>query len=63
MVFLYYFSHNFAQFKTRNLDCKKQKMPHFRIETNVPKSKIPEDFVTKAVPILAKSLGKPEQVN
>ncbi|CAH2093926.1 unnamed protein product [Euphydryas editha] len=36
-------------------------MPHLRIETNVPKSQIPQDFVTKAVPILAKSLGKPEQ--
>ncbi|XP_047520582.1 macrophage migration inhibitory factor-like [Pieris napi] len=35
-------------------------MPHFRIETNVPKSKIPHDFVTKTVPVLAKALGKPE---
>ncbi|KAG6442987.1 hypothetical protein O3G_MSEX002681 [Manduca sexta] len=35
-------------------------MPHFRIETYVPKSQIPPDFVTKAVPILAKALGKPE---
>lgn len=38
-------------------------MPHFRIETNVPRSKIPEDFVTKAVPVLAKALGKPEQAS
>lgn len=38
-------------------------MPHFRIETNVPKNKIPLDFVTKAVPVLAKALGKPEQVS
>lgn len=38
-------------------------MPYFRIETNVPKSKIPEDFVTKAVPVLAKALGKPESVS
>ncbi|KOB66158.1 Macrophage migration inhibitory factor [Operophtera brumata] len=37
-------------------------MPHFRIETNVPRIKIPADFVTKAVPVLAKALGKPEQV-
>lgn len=37
-------------------------MPHFRIETNVPRSKIPQDFVLKAVPVLAKALGKPEQV-
>lgn len=37
-------------------------MPHFRIETNVLKSKIPKDFVTKALPVLAKALGKPEQV-
>lgn len=36
-------------------------MPHFRIETNVPRSKIPQDFVLKAVPVLAKALGKPEQ--
>ncbi|CAG9559262.1 unnamed protein product [Danaus chrysippus] len=36
-------------------------MPHLRIETNVSKSKIPEDFVTKAIPILANSLGKPAQ--
>lgn len=38
-------------------------MPHFRIETNVSKNKIPPDFVTKAVPVLAKALGKPEQVS
>lgn len=37
-------------------------MPHFRIETNVSKVKIPVDFVTKAVPVLAKALGKPDQV-
>lgn len=37
-------------------------MPHFRIETNVPKGKIPTGFVIKAVPVLAKALGKPEQV-
>lgn len=37
-------------------------MPYFRIETNVPKSKIPQDFVTKALPVLAKALGKPEKV-
>ena len=37
-------------------------MPHFRIETNLPKSKIPQDFVSKAIPVLAKALGKPEQV-
>ncbi|KAJ8712679.1 hypothetical protein PYW08_007983 [Mythimna loreyi] len=36
-------------------------MPHFRIETNVPRSKIPQDFVLKAVPVLAKALGKPEK--
>lgn len=37
------------------------KMPHFRIETNVPRSQIPATFVQKAVPVLAKALGKPEQ--
>ncbi|XP_041971649.1 macrophage migration inhibitory factor-like [Aricia agestis] len=36
-------------------------MPHLRIETNLPRSKIPQNFVTKAVPILAQALGKPEQ--
>ncbi|CAB3222225.1 unnamed protein product [Arctia plantaginis] len=36
-------------------------MPHFRIETNLSSDKIPEDFVLKAVPVLAKALGKPEQ--
>ncbi|KAI5634220.1 macrophage migration inhibitory factor (MIF) domain-containing protein [Phthorimaea operculella] len=36
-------------------------MPHFRIETNVPKSKVPQDFLTKAVSVLAKTVGKPEQ--
>ncbi|CAG9104034.1 unnamed protein product [Plutella xylostella] len=35
-------------------------MPHFRIETNLSKSKVPQDFVTKAIPVLAKALGKPE---
>nr|XP_037872130.1 macrophage migration inhibitory factor isoform X1 [Bombyx mori] len=36
-------------------------MPHFRIETNISRSKIPADFVVKAIPVLAKALGKPEQ--
>ncbi|XP_013184045.1 macrophage migration inhibitory factor [Amyelois transitella] len=36
-------------------------MPHFRIETNLPRNKIPQDFVAKVVSVLAKSLGKPEQ--
>ncbi|KAH9632702.1 hypothetical protein HF086_016901 [Spodoptera exigua] len=36
-------------------------MPHFRIETNVSRSQIPANFVQKAVPVLAKALGKPEQ--
>lgn len=37
-------------------------MPHLRIETNVPKSKVPEDFVVKAAAVVAKTLGKPESV-
>lgn len=37
-------------------------MPHFRIETNLTSDEIPKDFVLKAVPVLAKALGKPEQV-
>lgn len=37
-------------------------MPHLRIETNVARNQIPQDFVTKAIPVLAKALGKPEQV-
>ncbi|KAF9815767.1 hypothetical protein SFRURICE_009284 [Spodoptera frugiperda] len=42
-------------------DRQQNKMPHFRIETNVPRSQIPATFVQKAVPVLAKALGKPEQ--
>ncbi|KAL4720159.1 hypothetical protein ACJJTC_012463 [Scirpophaga incertulas] len=36
-------------------------MPHFRIETNVSRDNIPKDFVSKAIPILAKILRKPSQ--
>ncbi|GBP66482.1 Macrophage migration inhibitory factor [Eumeta japonica] len=42
------------------LSSPRQRIP-LRIETNVPKSKVPQDFVDKAIPILAKALGKPAQ--
>jgi len=35
-------------------------MPHLRIETNVPKEKIPPNFAKEACSLLAKLLGKPE---
>ncbi|XP_073955132.1 macrophage migration inhibitory factor-like [Choristoneura fumiferana] len=37
-------------------------MPHFQIQTNLPRSKIPQDFVYKSVPILAKILDKPVEL-
>ncbi|KAK7871742.1 hypothetical protein R5R35_014015 [Gryllus longicercus] len=35
-------------------------MPHFRLETNVPKSKIPSGFLKETCKVVAKTLGKPE---
>lgn len=37
-------------------------MPHLRIETNVPKNVITQDFILKAGAVIAKTLGKPDQV-
>jgi len=37
-------------------------MPHLRIETNVPKDRIPEDAAVKLCSVLSKSLGKPLNV-
>uniref|UniRef100_A0A1Y1LXG6 L-dopachrome isomerase n=1 Tax=Photinus pyralis TaxID=7054 RepID=A0A1Y1LXG6_PHOPY len=34
-------------------------MPHFRLETNVPQSKIPADLPQKLCKVLSISLGKP----
>lgn len=39
------------------------KMPHFRLETNVPVEKIPKDFPAKVCAVLASSLGKPVSVS
>ncbi|XP_050684273.1 macrophage migration inhibitory factor-like [Leptidea sinapis] len=36
-------------------------MPCFRLFTNIPKIKIPNDFVEKITPLLADVLRKPEQ--
>ncbi|KAL0818320.1 hypothetical protein ABMA28_008802 [Loxostege sticticalis] len=36
-------------------------MPHLRIETNVPKNVITQDFILKAGAVIAKTLGKPDQ--
>ncbi|XP_075217331.1 macrophage migration inhibitory factor homolog [Lycorma delicatula] len=35
-------------------------MPFFRIETNLPKSKVPATFHQTTVKVIAKALGKPE---
>ena len=35
-------------------------MPIFSISTNLPASKIPADFVTKTVDVVAKTLSKPK---
>lgn len=35
-------------------------MPHFRIETNIPKEKVPKNFGKETTALLAKILGKPE---
>ncbi|RZF41546.1 hypothetical protein LSTR_LSTR000260 [Laodelphax striatellus] len=35
-------------------------MPLFRIETNVPKSKVPDDFLKTTSKLIAKVLSKPE---
>ncbi|GLV36752.1 hypothetical protein CBL_02413 [Carabus blaptoides fortunei] len=34
-------------------------MPHLRIETNLPKSKVPADFTQRTCAVVAKALGKP----
>ncbi|CAK1553953.1 unnamed protein product [Leptosia nina] len=36
-------------------------MPCLKILTNVPKNKIPSDFVNSIIPLLSKVLRKPEQ--
>ncbi|CAF4743863.1 unnamed protein product [Pieris macdunnoughi] len=36
-------------------------MPCLKVLTNLPNSKIPNDFVNKIVPVLSKSVRKPEQ--
>jgi len=38
-------------------------MPHFRLETNVPKSKVTPELLKKLSAAVAKTLGKPESVN
>lgn len=38
-------------------------MPHFRLETNVPKSKVTPELLKKLSKAVAKTLGKPEAVN
>ncbi|GFG29196.1 hypothetical protein Cfor_04923 [Coptotermes formosanus] len=35
-------------------------MPHFRLETNIPKSKVTVDFLKQTTALMAKALGKPE---
>ncbi|XP_021933369.1 macrophage migration inhibitory factor homolog isoform X3 [Zootermopsis nevadensis] len=36
------------------------RMPNFRLETNIPKSKITVDFLKQTTALIAKTLGKPE---
>lgn len=38
-------------------------MPHLRIETNLPKSKVPADFTKSTCSVVAKTLGKPLNVS
>lgn len=38
-------------------------MPHLRIETNVSKDKVPDDFPQKTCAVLAKAIGKPVNVS
>jgi phenylpyruvate tautomerase PptA (4-oxalocrotonate tautomerase family) len=38
-------------------------MPYLRLETNIPKSKITEDFLKETTALMAKILGKPESVS
>jgi len=38
-------------------------MPHFRLETNVSKSKVTPELLKKLSAAVAKTLGKPESVN
>ncbi|KAJ2954150.1 hypothetical protein O0L34_g2377 [Tuta absoluta] len=37
-------------------------MPCLNIVTNVQKTKIPKDFVDRIIPVLSKSVGRPEDV-
>lgn len=38
-------------------------MPHFRLETNIPKSKVTPEVLKNLSKAVAKTLGKPESVN
>lgn len=38
-------------------------MPCFKILTNVPKNKIPKEFVNKIIPLLASCVGKEPEVS
>jgi hypothetical protein len=38
-------------------------MPHFRLETNIPKNKVTVDFLKQTTALMAKTLGKPESVS
>ncbi|XP_067015105.1 macrophage migration inhibitory factor homolog [Anabrus simplex] len=35
-------------------------MPHFRLETNIPKNRVPAEFLKQTTALMAKTLGKPE---
>ena len=38
-------------------------MPHFSLETNIPKNKITAEFLKQTTALMAKTLGKPESVS
>lgn len=38
-------------------------MPYFQLNTNVPKSKITDEFLTSTSKLVASTLGKPESVS
>lgn len=40
-----------------------KKMPRFSLDTNLPASKIPEEFLSSCTTLLSKSLGKRQSVS
>lgn len=58
MILNHFFLEYFTEFNFQFCN-----MPHFRLETNVSKSKVTPELLKKLSAAVAKTLGKPESVN